>query len=275
MEQSRIPSSALYSDRRVREILEKIQAVSEEILAENLRGIYVHGSLAFGCFLWEKSDIDLLLVTETAPAQAEKERLLKALLDINELCPPKGLELSLVLERFLRPFCYPTPFELHYSNLHKKSCEEDLKRYCDRMKRTDKDLAAHVTVIRKVGIPLCGRSVEQMFDEVPREAYLDSLYEDIDSAAEEIIENPVYMICNLCRVLAYVKDGLVLSKAEGIHWMKRQVNQSEKEMLSAEELSFLAEAAQSYQDGRPFLTKGRESELKKLAEKFLEVLDRR
>ena len=83
------------------------------------------------------------------------------------------------------------------------------------------------------------------------------------------------MICNLCRVLAYVKDGLVLSKAEGIHWMKRQVNQSEKEMLSAEELSFLAEAAQSYQDGRPFLTKGRESELKKLAEKFLEVLDRR
>ena len=104
MEQSRIPSSALYSDRRVREILEKIQTVSEEILAENLCGIYVHGSLAFGCFLWEKSDIDLLLVTETAPAQAEKERLLKALLDINELCPPKGLELSLVLERFLRPF---------------------------------------------------------------------------------------------------------------------------------------------------------------------------
>ena len=28
---------------------------------ENLTGIYVHGSLAFGCFRWEKSDVDFLV----------------------------------------------------------------------------------------------------------------------------------------------------------------------------------------------------------------------
>ena len=63
-------------DARVSEILEQLQTACLEILAENLLGIYVHGSLAFGCFHWEISDIDVLLVTEQPPLQAEKEALL-------------------------------------------------------------------------------------------------------------------------------------------------------------------------------------------------------
>ena len=35
---------------------------SKEILGENLVGIYLHGSLAMGCFNPQKSDIDLIIV---------------------------------------------------------------------------------------------------------------------------------------------------------------------------------------------------------------------
>ena len=35
---------------------------SKEILKENLVGIYLHGSLAMGCFNPQKSDIDLIIV---------------------------------------------------------------------------------------------------------------------------------------------------------------------------------------------------------------------
>ena len=41
---------------------------------------------------------------------------------------------------------------------------------------------------------------------------------DIASAGEDIADNPVYVTLNLCRVLAYLQDGLVLSKAQGGSW---------------------------------------------------------
>ena len=42
--------------------------------------------------------------------------------------------------------------------------------------------------------------------------------DDIAEAEEEIIDNPMYIILNLARALAYIKDGLVLSKKEGGEW---------------------------------------------------------
>ena len=70
------------------------------------------------------------------------------------------------------PFVYPTPFELHFSNAHRESCKKDLFSYCRDMHGTDRDLAAHFTVIRKAGFALCGTDAASLFGEVPEEAYL-------------------------------------------------------------------------------------------------------
>ena len=43
-------------------LLDTVAGRYEEILGKNLVGIYAHGSLAFGCFSWERSDIDFLVV---------------------------------------------------------------------------------------------------------------------------------------------------------------------------------------------------------------------
>ena len=45
-----------------------------------------------------------------------------------------------------------------------------------------------------------------------------SIWNDIKNAEEEITANPTYIILNLCRVLAYKKEGLILSKREGGNW---------------------------------------------------------
>ena len=65
---------------RVTEILEQIKTSYQEILKDNLTGIYVHGSIAFGCFNWEKSDIDFLVVVKHAPSLQEKKALIRVLL---------------------------------------------------------------------------------------------------------------------------------------------------------------------------------------------------
>lgn len=85
------------SDFRVTVILDRIAADTAAILGETLIGIYLHGSLALGCFNWAKSDIDYLTVVETEPTLAQKEALIAALLALDAICPEKGIEMSVVL----------------------------------------------------------------------------------------------------------------------------------------------------------------------------------
>ena len=47
--------------RALRGLLEAVVREYRRILGRNLAGIYLHGSAAFGCFLWQTSDIDLLV----------------------------------------------------------------------------------------------------------------------------------------------------------------------------------------------------------------------
>ena len=82
----------------------------------------------------------------------------------------------------------------------------------------DKDLAAHFTIIKNSGVVLYGLPINEVFDEVSKEDYLDSIKNDISEAKSEIYENPMYIILNLCRVLAYVRNNLILSKEKGGEW---------------------------------------------------------
>lgn len=199
-------------------LLQQILLHYQKILGNHLTGFYVHGSIAFGCFHWNQSDIDFIVTVDQVPTMAEKEALIRCLLDCEEQCPPKGVEMSVVLDQYCRNFMYPTPFELHYSITHRDRCQSDLTSYCRTMHGTDPDLAAHFTVIRKAGIALYGPPIAEMFGPVPREDYLDSILRDIQDAEAEIDTAPVYLILNLCRVLAYLREGEILSKEQGGRW---------------------------------------------------------
>ena len=120
--------------------------------------------------------------------------------------------MSVVLRHCCENFIYPTSYVLHYSNIYKKRCQTDLDAYCREMNGTDADLAAHFTVTRAVGITLCGEEIQNVFYSVPSRYYEESIYKDSQNAEEDILKNPVYTILNLCRVLAYQKETLILSK---------------------------------------------------------------
>ena len=57
--------------------LEKIRLTFEECLGEELVGLYVHGSLAFGCFRHDVSDVDLLAVVKDTPTLEKKIALIE------------------------------------------------------------------------------------------------------------------------------------------------------------------------------------------------------
>ena len=199
-------------------LIEGFVEQSQRILQDNLVGIYLHGSLAMGCFNPRKSDIDLLIVVDRHLTDAVKKAYMDMVVGFNASGPAKGIEMSIVRREVCSPFVYPTPFELHFSAAHLAWYSKDPDDYIRRMNGTDKDLAAHMTVIGKRGRCLCGVPVKDVFAEVPGCDYLDALWYDIEGAAEEITEFAMYLTLNLARVLAYQEEGLVLSKKEGGEW---------------------------------------------------------
>ena len=203
---------------RARKLLERVTGEYRRILGRKLTGVYLHGSMAFGCFTWATGDIDFLVAVEAPLTQAEKEALVRVLVDFTPDAPPKGFEMSVVLRAVCKPFQYPTPFELHFSNAHLARAAAELSDYCRDMHGADPDLAAHITVLRHRGEALCGAPVDAVFGEVPRHCYADSILADVRSAPEDIRDNPVYVILNLCRVLACLQGGEVLSKRQGGEW---------------------------------------------------------
>ena len=199
-------------------LLEEIKNACITALNDALAGVYVHGSIAFDCFTWEKSDVDFLVVVNRPISLHEKIALMNLLLDLEEHAPPKGIEISVVRLDAMQAFSHPAPYELHYSGAYHDSCRRDVRAHCERLHGVDGDLAAHCTVMRAVGFALCGMPVEEVFAPVSKTDYIDSIIGDIASAHVDIIANPVYMILNLCRVMAYLTDEQVLSKRQGGTW---------------------------------------------------------
>lgn len=202
----------------VRSLMDGIVRDYKSILGDKLTGVYVHGSVAFGCFRWETSDIDFLAVVNAPLTHEEKVGLIRILLDRTPDAPEKGFEMSVVLEDVCRNFVYPTPYELHFSNAHLYHYTEDADSYCEILTGNDPDLAGHFAVTNAVGIAWYGKPIDEVFSPVPRDALLSSIMLDAEDSRDMLRSNPPYFILNLCRTIACKEEGLMLSKKGGGEW---------------------------------------------------------
>lgn len=226
------------------EIMERIRLRWQEILGGSLTGLYVHGSVAFGCFNPVGSDIDFLAVVSRPPDRAQQREMIRCLMDMAPFAPQKGIEMSVLLEADCRAFRHPMPYLMHYSPAHHEAYASDMDQALDSLRGADPDLAAHITVTRAAGIPLLGPAPQEMFAPVPAEDYMDSIRSDVENAAEDVLRDPVYILLNLCRVLACAQEGLVLSKAGGGEWGLRNLPAAHGKLLQA--------ALDSYRTGAEF-----------------------
>jgi predicted nucleotidyltransferase len=106
--------------RDVRRLLDVFVAGVRKLLGPDLAGIYLHGSLAMGCFRRGTSDIDLLVVTRRAIRDASRLRLVRFLLEVSGR--PSPIEVTFLSARNLRPWRYPTRFDLHFSKAFQITC---------------------------------------------------------------------------------------------------------------------------------------------------------
>ena len=58
----------VYLSDNVGKVLEQFVNITNEVFGSKVTGIYLHGSLAMGCFRSDKSDIDFIVVVEIGRA---------------------------------------------------------------------------------------------------------------------------------------------------------------------------------------------------------------
>lgn len=204
--------TSLYIDRFVE--------ICKDELKHNLIGVYLHGSLAMNCFNPNGSDIDLLVVVNDQLSREQSRNLVEKVMVLHDDMPyERGIECSIILRSHLNPFKYPTPFELHYSDYHRDRYKKDKNYLCGGFE--DEDLAAHFMVAYTRGKCLFGKPLIEVCEPIREQYYLQSILNDVKNAEENVTDDPVYVILNLCRVLYYLEEGFVSSKREGGEWGAR------------------------------------------------------
>ena len=187
------------------------------LLGDNLVAIYLHGSLAMGCFNPELSDIDLLVIERQGMSVETKYRLIDSLLSISNA--PRPIETSFLVEQDIHPFSHPLPYDLHYSETWRKreSKEQVNGSWQHRNDETkhDVDLSAHLMVSLHRGVTLYGPSPTDILPTVPSEGYKKAIVGDYIDARDERSVMAFYFVLNACRVHAFIFKGYILSKDEG------------------------------------------------------------
>ena len=209
-------------DEDIRGFLNDVVSGFRDFLDVNLTGVYLHGSLATGCYNRAKSDIDLLIVVKKPLDEDERRRFALLCVTFSDRRPTPGdVELSVILEGDARKFTHPLPFEVHYSEDHRDTILRGRQDYSQS--RTDRNLAAHCTVVRARGVRLVGAPIQEVFGAVPFGDYLDAILYDLDWILKEdnvLVSPQHYGVLDICRVLQVLEqgEGATPTKEEGAAW---------------------------------------------------------
>ncbi len=200
-----IPPSAAGQLHRLRDLLTQS--------LPTLSGVILHGSAASAGFDPDRSDLDVLAIVDGNPGEPELAQLAEGILLIS--MDPHPLELSIISRDALASWQHPCRHLFHFGEEHRVRFESG--RFLPESP-TDEDLTMHLVVARERGIDLTGTFPVSDLPEIPRSDYLSAVLADFRWAEEQQEDISDYVISNACRTLAYLKDGVILSKSEGRQW---------------------------------------------------------
>ncbi|MGV2927655.1 DUF4111 domain-containing protein [Macrococcus capreoli] len=200
----------------IEDYIETVSQGINHILQIALIGIYIHGSYAQGTFKWERSDIDMIVLINSELSVKQKNDLLNFFITLKDKGPKKEIEISFLNIHKLSEENHPYSYEFHYSPYWYNNYEKNKWQVTTNIEKKDPDLASHIMNLRTKGIVVYGPVIKDVFPVVTAQEFIDSLmYDEADAPL-----NNVDTIMNLCRSYYYHEKGVLISKLEGLNWMK-------------------------------------------------------
>jgi len=178
--------------------------------AGQLRAAYLHGSAALGGWVPDRSDVDVLLVTEDDIEDQRLAAVASELLAAADKCPGRELECSVVAVAQAVEPRPPWPFLLHVAA---GPAAASRKVVLGDQLPGDSDLLMHYAVCRSAGWPVLGRPPRELIGEIPQGIILGYLAGELGWGLDNAPE--AYCVLNACRALIFLADRTIVSKIAG------------------------------------------------------------
>lgn len=199
--------------------VERLVQALRVVLNDNVVGMYLHGSMAYGCFNPLHSDIDIMVVTDEPLTNEIRRSLGVYLLQISN--NPTPLNMTFIAKQTLDELKRPVNFEFRYNESRRKLMKSDIidgKWHDWSASQTELYLISYFKMVSLFGITLYGEPVDRVFQEVPEEIYKASILDDYTTYVSSIENKPVGSILNMLRVYRYLQTGDVVSKDAAGAW---------------------------------------------------------
>lgn len=204
----------------------------QHILNDDLTGIYLHGSLAMGCFHPHRSDVNLLVVVQQNLEVNQLWAIIRLM--IQQSGSPQDYTLAVTKEGNLFPWRYPVPLLLYYSEAVRPLYEQMLDASTLMLNPNEAyhDAALTLGETRARGVCLYGRAIDYTLPTIPRPDYVDALMRAVQVAGESLMFDPVAAILTLCRAYRYLHDQAVCSKDEAGEWVLDWIKPGMKPLIA-------------------------------------------
>jgi hypothetical protein len=214
-------------------ILVQLLSSAQRILGDRFLGLYLHGSLAYGDFNPQTSDIDILIVTNKHLPEKTFFTLkeMHAQLFINGLAWSQKLEGAYIPRNHLRrhdPAHAPIPWlgvDGHFA-LETLGSDWILQRW----------------ILREKGIVMAGPPLDGLIDPVSAEDLHQAVRDSLQEWWSPPFPSPqrfksgeyqAYAILTMCRSLYVLEHGRVASKPEAARWAVETLGEPWRSLVAA------------------------------------------
>ncbi len=236
-------------DLRTSQLVNGVAAVFDELVGNDVVGVYPHGSIAWGDYVPESSDVDIVVVVEgalgdrSAPAAA---RLLEAARGSDPLA---GLEVAVVTKDQAAHPSNPPTVEMEFAAFRDRSWALELT---DAGPSEDSGMHLAQAIILQTGARHSGAQPADVFAPIPRSWLLDACAAELAwwAARSGIETHPVTVrtaVLNVCRARRYALDGELGSKRQGGEWALARTDTPDPEAIGSA-LALQAGRAASFPD---------------------------
>ncbi|MEM9674070.1 MAG: aminoglycoside adenylyltransferase domain-containing protein [Bacteroidota bacterium] len=195
---------------KVREIIFSLRDGLQNTLSDKLLGLYLYGSLAYGCFNSETSDIDFVVVL-SEPLTSEEEQKIAQLHERLGHDPEYGkrIEGTYMTEEQVKTDDYPPDFLFYVEGKEFVKAKEG---------QGEQDFPMHRQHLHESGLKIIGYEPQKLFLPVPWEILRRSLQQEMPFIKEQFEKRPIYAVLNLCRVVRAYETHKLSSKKQGGEW---------------------------------------------------------
>jgi predicted nucleotidyltransferase len=225
--------------------VQRVVSVVRDELGDDVVGVYLHGSGAFGG-LHPTSDLDLLAVIRRPTTAAERRAVIERLLPLSGRGDPTGrsrsVELTIVVQGDVRPWRYPPRMDLQYGDWWRA----EFQRGDEPWESPNPDLALQLAMVLQANQPLLGPPPADVLDAIPPDDVRRAMVDGIPGLLADLDGDERNVVLTFVRIWTSLATGTIRSKDAAADWALPLLPPEHRPVLARARAIYLGEVPEEW-----------------------------